>query len=68
MLLEAARIHRLDLSASWMIGDSEHDVDAGRNAGCRTVRLVEDGKSLTIGANMLASSLLDAVQTLLETM
>jgi D-glycero-D-manno-heptose 1,7-bisphosphate phosphatase len=37
MLLEAARRHGLDLKGSWMIGDSETDVEAGRRAGCRTV-------------------------------
>lgn len=37
MLLEAARRHGLDLKKSWMIGDSERDVEAGRRAGCRTV-------------------------------
>jgi D-glycero-D-manno-heptose 1,7-bisphosphate phosphatase len=45
MLLEAARKHNLDLTASWMIGDSEHDVEAGRRAGCRTVRVIEGGAS-----------------------
>lgn len=34
MLLEAARKHGLDLSRSWMIGDSERDIEAGRRAGC----------------------------------
>jgi D-glycero-D-manno-heptose 1,7-bisphosphate phosphatase len=37
MLLEAAHRHALDLAQSWMIGDSERDVEAGRRAGCRTV-------------------------------
>lgn len=37
LLLEAARRHDLDLSGSWMIGDTERDVEAGRRAGCRTV-------------------------------
>jgi len=37
MLLEAAKRHGLDLKASWMIGDDERDVEAGRRAGCRTV-------------------------------
>jgi D-glycero-D-manno-heptose 1,7-bisphosphate phosphatase len=46
MLLEAARKHIIDLAASWMIGDSEHDVAAGRSAGCRTVRVIEDGGSI----------------------
>ena len=42
MLLDAAREHDIDLPASWMIGDSEIDVEAGRNAGCKTARLVSD--------------------------
>ena len=66
MLREAARTHELDLSASWMIGDSDHDVVAGKSAGCGTVRLVEDGKSPVGGADMVASSLLDAVHKVLE--
>lgn len=37
MLLNAARILNLDLSASWMIGDRWRDVDAGHAAGCRTI-------------------------------
>jgi D-glycero-D-manno-heptose 1,7-bisphosphate phosphatase len=64
MLFEAARTHQLDLSESWMVGDSEHDVDAGKNAGCRTVRLLEDGTSSS-GAEVVASSLLDAVHKIL---
>ncbi len=41
MLLEAAEQHHLDLARSWMVGDQERDVEAGRRAGCRTV-LVND--------------------------
>ena len=37
MILEAARKHSLDLTRSWMIGDSPKDVEAGRAAGCRTI-------------------------------
>jgi histidinol-phosphate phosphatase family protein len=37
MLIEAAQKHGLDLSRSWMIGDSEGDIEAGRAAGCRTL-------------------------------
>ena len=50
MLLRAARDHQLDLSASWMIGDSDSDVEAGRNAGCKTVRLVFPGKRPSMAA------------------
>ncbi len=42
MLLLAAAEHGLDLAASWMVGDSLDDVEAGRRAGCRTV-LVRTG-------------------------
>jgi phosphoglycolate phosphatase-like HAD superfamily hydrolase len=41
MILEAAEILGVDdLSASWVVGDSDVDIEAGRAAGCRTV-LVE---------------------------
>jgi len=65
MLLEAARRHDLDLTESWMIGDSEHDVLAGKSAGCRTARLMEDTKCSADGADVSASSLLDAVHKVL---
>lgn len=37
---EAARTYTLDLSRSWMIGDQDMDIEAGRRAGCLTA-LVE---------------------------
>jgi D-glycero-D-manno-heptose 1,7-bisphosphate phosphatase len=37
MLLKAAAKHGIDLGSSWMIGDSESDVEAGHRAGCRTI-------------------------------
>ncbi len=40
MLLAAAAELDLDLAASWMVGDTDADVAAGRAAGCRTA-LVE---------------------------
>ena len=52
MLLKAAEDFNLDLAQSWMIGDSESDVKAGINAGCKTVLLNnkdEDyGQSITV--------------------
>ncbi len=39
LLLQAAADHNLDLAVSWMIGDSETDIEAGRHAGCRTIRI-----------------------------
>lgn len=37
MLIEAARRHNIDLKSSWMVGDNEKDVEAGRRAGCKTI-------------------------------
>jgi D-glycero-D-manno-heptose 1,7-bisphosphate phosphatase len=37
MLLDAAAELELDLPSSWMIGDTDIDIAAGRAAGCRTV-------------------------------
>ncbi len=44
LLLDAARDHHIALTRSWMIGDSDSDVLAGRAAGTRTV-LVEHGRT-----------------------
>jgi len=37
MLLDAAKDLGIDLKRSWMIGDTDSDVLAGKAAGCRTV-------------------------------
>ena len=37
MLLAAAQEMDIDLTRSWMIGDSDRDVEAGRSAGCKTI-------------------------------
>jgi len=42
MLLEAAQKHNIDLSRSYMVGDRWRDIDAGHNAGCKTI-LVDSG-------------------------
>ena len=39
MLVSAAEKYNIDLSQSWMIGDSENDRKAGKAAGCRTIIL-----------------------------
>jgi D-glycero-D-manno-heptose 1,7-bisphosphate phosphatase len=41
LLIRAARAHRLELAASWMVGDSLDDIEAGRRGGCRTALLRE---------------------------
>ena len=39
LLLKAAQDMNIDLGQSWMIGDNLSDVQAGKDAGCRTVLL-----------------------------
>jgi len=65
MLLTAAREHEVDLPGSWMIGDSDADVEAGKKAGCRTARILKIGETAQGGADLFAQSLFDAVQQIL---
>lgn len=43
MLLKAAEIYNIDLSESFMIGDSDIDIEAGNAAGCRSIKINEGG-------------------------
>lgn len=42
MLIQAAKDFNIELSQSIMIGDSENDILAGKNAGCKTVLIGVD--------------------------
>ena len=65
MILQAARDFHIDLSASWMVGDSDRDVLAGKNAGCKTVLLSD--REENVGQTLTCSSVLDFIrQGLLE--
>lgn len=44
LLLQAAKDFNIDLSLSYMIGDSSTDVEAGQNAGCRESILIETNR------------------------
>ena len=55
MLLNATEDFNIDLSQSWMIGDGENDIMAGKAAGCRTALI---GKS-NFGQDATVESLLD---------
>jgi len=75
MLLEAARSRDLDLAASWMIGDSAADIQAGKSAGCWTARVLvekppmrEQGNdgATPCDADITAASLLEAIPGILE--
>jgi histidinol-phosphate phosphatase family protein len=46
MLLQAVHELGLDLSRSWMVGDSASDILAGRHAGCRANILLRTGHDI----------------------
>jgi D-glycero-D-manno-heptose 1,7-bisphosphate phosphatase len=46
MILDAAAtLGNLDLSRSWVVGDSDVDIEAGRRAGCRTILVERPGSA-----------------------
>ena len=55
LLLKAAQKYNIDLTNSWMIGDSLTDIKAGENAGCKTLLCGCDDKYKGIQFQDLAS-------------
>lgn len=51
MLLAAAEKYNIDLSLSWMIGDKMGDVEAGHNAGCRSILLTSEPSNCEYSTN-----------------
>jgi D-glycero-D-manno-heptose 1,7-bisphosphate phosphatase len=70
MLLDAAASMRIELSESWMVGDTDADIEAGAAAGCRTVAIENEGskhKRLSgIHPDLRASDLAHAVTMMLD--
>jgi len=70
MLLDHASRHGTDLAASWMLGDTDADVGAGRAAGCQTVLIEYPGsahkRSGEASPDLLAVDLADAVAQVLD--
>ena len=61
MLFSATKDLNIDLEKSWMIGDSKRDIEAGKNANCKTISIKED-----FGADYIAQDLKDAVNYILK--
>lgn len=59
MILQAAKDFNIDISNSWVIGDSESDIIAGLNAGCKTVLL--GNENATFGQTLSVNTLKDAI-------
>jgi D,D-heptose 1,7-bisphosphate phosphatase len=72
MLLQAASEMDLDLTSSWMVGDSARDIEAGIRAGCRTVRIrtrpatEEPRDDASIQADFAVRNLVDAARVILR--
>jgi D-glycero-D-manno-heptose 1,7-bisphosphate phosphatase len=67
LLLQAAQEHGLDLSRSWMIGDAVSDIEAGKSAGCKTVRILSAPSQETgVTADITAADLASAARKVLE--
>lgn len=65
MLLAAAKDLKIDLSQSWMIGDSTRDIQAGRAAGCRSI-LIGNADSQAHEADHVVADLPSAVEIVLS--
>ena len=61
MLLQAEADFHIDLSKSWMVGDGENDVLAGKAAGCQTSLIGEDD----FGQDCTANSLYKAISKII---
>lgn len=68
LLVRAAREYQIDLAASFMVGDRWRDIDAGHNAGCKTVLIdyayKERGPERAASANV--KSLREAADWIIE--
>ena len=53
MILKAAEDFNIDISQSYMIGDSDNDVKTGINAGCKDSIKIEEGGLLVAVKNIL---------------
>ena len=62
MFYTASHDYNINLLDSWMVGDSESDIMAGKNAGCKTA-LIGTGD---YGQNIHGNSLLDVVTRILK--
>lgn len=62
MILQAAKEFNIDLSQSWMIGDSKNDISAGKAAGCKTA-LIGNGD---YGQDLAVASLIEFVNAVVR--
>jgi D-glycero-D-manno-heptose 1,7-bisphosphate phosphatase len=66
MIRHAAEALALDLPRSWLIGDAPRDIEAGKNAGCRTILFTPPGVTASPAASAESSVQPDHVVTSLK--
>ena len=72
MILQAAKDFNIDLSESYMMGDDLIDIEAGKNAGCRTVLVLTGKGRMTreklleknIQPDIISENILTAIKTI----
>lgn len=64
MLIEAATCFDIDVRASFIVGDRDRDIEAGRRAGCRGTVLIADAHVEGVAADLRVPRLRDAVDWL----
>ena len=65
MLIEAARKWAIELGDSYIIGDTWKDVQAGKNAGCKTI-LIKTSYNTHLDADFRAQNLASAYETVIQ--
>jgi D,D-heptose 1,7-bisphosphate phosphatase len=65
LIFRAAIEHHIDLPNSWLIGDSPHDIEAGKRAGCQTILVGFEKTDENNFQNLMVGNLLEAVSKIL---
>lgn len=66
MLLEAGREFMVDMGQSFMAGDRTSDIEAGKNAGCRTILIGHGNEQTGAAPDFKFDSLYQAVNFILN--
>lgn len=66
MLQRASEKHSINLLKSYMVGNSEVDIQTGVNAGCTTILIGNMKNYNTVKPDVTVSTLMDAIKVILE--
>ena len=69
MLLDAVNNFNLNLGECWLIGDSEADIGAANNAGCKSILLnntIKEKTKMRYEPNQIKTNIYEAVKYILS--